>query len=299
MLLLLIITYQILNNSTEVMNSVKFSFDIWKNNIFPSIFPFYIVSSLLINYGFVELTEYLFRPLMYLFGINSNVSFIFIMSILSGFPSNSKYIKELLNKNIITEIDASKALMFTHFSNPLFILGTISSLLNKKIAIFILVIHYLTNIIIGVLFRNYHNTYTKSISDIKLPNSKNISLILIKSIKDSIEILLLILGSITVCSFLCTIINHIFNFNNISSTVINGIFEITQGLKYVSLLNISLKFKTTISVMFLSFGGLSIHLQIKSILSDTDIKYLPYLIARIIHTAIAGLLSFVLFDLFI
>ena len=81
------------------------------------------------------------------------------------------------------------------------------------------------------------------------------------------------------------------------SAIINGIFEITQGLKYISMLNISLKFKTTISVMFLSFGGLSIHIQVKSILSDTNIKYLPYLIARIIHTAIAGLLSFILFDL--
>ena len=299
MLLLLIITYQILNNSSEVMNSVKFSFDIWKNNIFPSILPFFITSSLLINYGFVEITKELFKPLMYLFGINSNVSFVFIMSILSGFPSSSKYIKELLNKHLITEIDASKALMFTHFSNPLFIIGTISTLLNKKISIFILVIHYVTNIIIGILFINYHNTYTKSKINIKLPNTKDIGSILTKSIKDSIEILLLILGSISVCSFICAIINHTFNFNNIVSSIINGLFEITQGLKYVSLLNIPLKLKTTISVMFLSFGGLSIHIQVKSILSDTNIKYIPYLIARIIHTAISGLLSFILFDIFI
>ena len=285
-----------LNHSTEVINSVKFSFDIWKDNIFPAIFPFFIISSLLINYGFINITKSLFKPLMYLFGINSNISFAFIMSILSGFPSSSKYIKELLDKNLITEIDASKALMFTHFSNPLFILGTISTLLNKKIALFILVIHYITNIIIGILFRNYHNTYTKSMINIE-SNNKDIGTILIKSIKDSIEILLLILGSISVCSFICTIINHTFNFNNITSSIINGIFEITQGLKYVSMLNISLRLKTTISVMFLSFGGLSIHIQVKSILNETNIKYIPYLIARILHMIISGMLSYFLFNL--
>ena len=287
-----------LKNSKEVVESVKFSFEVWKNNIFPSILPFFIISSLLINYGFINIAEYIFRPLMYIFGINSNVSFAFIMSMLSGFPSSSKYIKELYKNNLITEIDASKALMFTHFSNPLFILGTISTLLNKKIAIFILVIHYIPNIIIGILFRNYHNTYTKA--TIKPSNiSKELGYILTNSIKDSIDILLLILGSISVCSFICTIINHTFNFNNVTSSIINGIFEITQGLKYVSMLNISLKIKTTISVMFLSFGGISIHLQIKSILSETNIIYIPYLISRIIHASLSGILSFILFDLFI
>ncbi len=280
------------------MNSVKFSYDIWKNNIFPSILPFFIVSSLLINYGFVELAAYLFKPLMFLFGINPNISIAFIMSMLSGFPSSSKYIKDLVDKKLINEEEASKALMFTHFSNPLFIIGTISILLNKKISIFILIIHYITNIIIGILFRNYHNTYIKSKMNIKLPNN-NIGIILTKSIKDAIETLLLILGSISVCSFICTIINHTFKFNNILSAIINGLFEITQGLKYVSLLDISLKIKTTISVMFLSFGGLSIHIQIKSILSDTNIKYIPYLIARTLHTTISGILSYILFDIFI
>ena len=285
-----------LNHTTEVMQSIKFSFDIWKNNIFPSIFPIFIISSLLINYVFVNISGYLFKPLMFLFGINPNVSFAFIMSILGGFPSSSKYIKELLDKKLITEIDASKALMFTHFSNPLFILGTISYLLNRKIAIFILIIHYLTNFIIGILFRNYHNTYNKSMINIE-SNNKDIGSILINSIKNSIEILLLILGSISVCSILCTIINHTFNFNNLISALINGIFEITQGLKYVSLLNIPMKIKTTISVMFLSFGGISIHIQVKSILNETNIKYIPYLIARIIHTSISGILSYLLFDL--
>ena len=286
-----------LNNSKEVIESVKFAFDIWISNIFPSVLPIFIISSLLINYGFINITVFLFRPLMYLFGINPNISFVFIMSMLSGFPSSSKYIKELYKNNLINEDAANKALMFTHFSNPLFIIGTISSLSNKKVAIFILIIHYITNIIIGILFRNYNNTYIKQINKLR---SNNISFdkALTNSIKDAIETLLLILGSISVCSFLSSIINHTFNFSNITSAIISGIIEITKGLKYVSLLNIPLKIKVTISVMFLSFGGISIHLQTKSILSDTNIKYTPYLISRIIHTAISGILSFILFDLF-
>ena len=277
------------------MLSVKNAFEVWKNNIFPSILPFFIISSLLINYGFVELASILFKPLMRLFGINSNVSFIFIMSILSGFPSSSKYIKDLYNNNKITLNDASKALMFTHYSNPLFIIGTISGLLNKKAALIILFSHYIGNIIIGIVFRNYHNSYTKINGGLVFKDAMNIGDVLYKSIKDSIETLLLILGSISIFSFLTVIISKIFYFDNITLSIISGILEITNGINLISTLTIPIKYKAIIISMMLSFGGLSIHLQIKSILSNTNIKYYPYLFTRLIHSFISGFLVFLIY----
>ena len=71
----------------------------------------------------------------------------------------------------------------------------------------------------------------------------------------------------------------------------------TQGLKYVSMLNIPLKLKSVLTTMFLSFGGISVHMQIISILSDTKIKYLPFLTARLLHAAIAGIMVYLLFDI--
>lgn len=295
--ILLIITYETLFLSDEIINSIRFSFEIWESNVVPSIMPFFILSSLLINYGFVNMASNIFRPLMRLFGINSNVSFIFVMSMLSGFPSSSKYIKNLYDNNIIDESISTKALLFTHFSNPLFIIGTISSLLNsKKYAVLILIIHYLTNIIIGIIFRNYKYSYSnKSIKTNIKPDY--IGNVLTKSIKESIDILLLILGSIVTFTFISTIINNMFNLSNITSSILSGILEMTQGLKYISILNISLRVKVTLMTMILSFGGLSIHLQVSSIIKDTGILYVPYLIARIIHMVISGILIYFIFPL--
>ena len=295
--ILLIITYETLFLSDEIINSIRFSFEIWKSNVVPSIMPFFILSSLLINYGFVNMASNIFRPLMYIFGINSNVSFIFVMSMLSGFPSSSKYIKNLYDNNIIDESVSTKALLFTHFSNPLFIIGTISSLLNsKKYAYLILIIHYITNIIIGIIFRNYKYSYSnKSIKTNIKPDY--IGNVLTKSIKESIDILLLILGSIVTFTFISTIINNMFNLSNITSSILSGILEMTQGLKYISILNISLRIKVTLMTMILSFGGLSIHLQVSSIIKDTGILYVPYLIARILHLVISGILIYFIFPL--
>lgn len=291
----IIITYHILTNSTEVLESVKYAFDIWKNSIFPSIFPFFIISSILISYGLVEILGELFKPLMNVFGIDSKVSFVFIMSMLSGFPSSSKYIKELYDKNIIDDNISTKALMFTHFSNPLFIIGTISPLLNKKIVLLILIVHYLTNILIGILFRNYKRTDTKTkidLSNIKF-NKVNLGYILAEAIYNSIKTLLLILGTISCFNVLICIIDS-FNLSPTLSSLISGVLEITTGINKVSLLNISTKLKATLITMFLSFGGLSIHMQVYSIISETKIKYKPYLIARIIHSIISGAIIYLI-----
>lgn len=307
---LVFFTLEILTSSQVVLDSVRFSFSIWENNIFPSLFPFFIISELLINYGFVELVSELFKPFMNkIFKCNSNCAFIFIMSLISGFPSNSKYTKELYNNGLINEFEATKILMFTHFSNPLFILGTLSLFLNnKKVGLFILITHYIGNIIIGIIFRNYHSSNYKKdkisfkyainkMTEKRTKNNLNFGIVITNSIINTLKTLFLILGTVTIFLVITTIIDNNTNLNSLNQSIVNGLFEMTQGLKYISLLNAPLKTKCVLSVMIISFGGLSVHMQVASIISDTKIKYTPFLISRIIHACISSFLAYILFDI--
>jgi len=126
---------------------------------------------------------------------------------------------------------------------------------------------------------------------INMSNRKNKSFgeIINNALLSSINALLLILGVVTIFMIITTIIEIHFNFD------ISGILEISQGLRNVSLMDIPLKTKTILSTMIISFGGLSVHTQIISILSDTNIKYFPFLIARILHGIISGILVYLVF----
>ena len=239
-------------------------------------------------------------------------AFALIMSLISGFPSSAKYIKELYNKKLINEFEATKLLMFTHFSNPLFILGTISLLFlnNKEVGLLILICHYLGNFIIGIIFRNYYPSTEENknisikkvlteISNNRIKNNKKFGEIITTALLNSINTLILILGVITMFLVITTIIDNNINLNSFHQSILNGFVEMTQGLKYVSLEEIPLKLKCILSTMIISFGGLSVHMQVISILSDTKINYLPFLTARIIHAIISSLLMFFLFDFWI
>lgn len=311
MILLLICGYEILSESATILNAVNYSFDIWIHNLFPSMFPFFVLSEILIHYGFIEFLGELFKPLFQkLFKMNGNAAFVFFMSMLSGFPSNAKYTKEAYLQGKLTEDEASKILMFSHFSNPLFILGTISlTFLNdKNLGILVMISHYLTNIILGIIFRNYHPSQTNndktslkrailSMHNKRIHNDIKFGTMITKALMNSINTLLLILGVVTTFLIMTTIIDNNFHLNLLSKTFISGLLEMTQGLKHTSLLPFNNNIKAMIITAILSFGGLSVHTQIISIISDTKIKYLPFLLARLLHVVISVLLFIVLINI--
>ena len=126
------ISFMITSNK-EVTESVMFSISIWKDNLFPTLFPFFVASNLLISYGFIEIIgSILSLPMEKLFKLPKECSFVLGISLFSGFPSGAKYTSKLVSENIITIDEANRLLTFTNYSNPLFILGFIGNILNKK-----------------------------------------------------------------------------------------------------------------------------------------------------------------------
>lgn len=312
MFLLLFVLFLILTSSQSVIDSIMLSFSIWKNNVFPTLFPFFVLSEILINYGFVELTSELFKPFMRLFKLKGACAFGFVMSLISGFPSSAKYVRELFISGNINCIEASKLLIFTHFSNPLFVLGTISVLFlkNKKVGLLILATHYIGNIFVGLIFRNFGNcdcdkeklSLKQALINMhkkRISNNKSFGSILFSAVSNAIDTLLLVFGIISIFLIITTLINNCVDLSSYHQSVLSGIVEMTQGLKSISILDIPLKIKGTLSVFFISFGGVCVHMQIISILSDTDIQYLPFFIARIIHACFSSLLFYILFDFFV
>lgn len=290
---LLFILLQIFINISKIHEIIFFSYKIFIDNIVPNLFPFLVISNILVNYGFVDIISKLFNPIMKkVFNIDGAASFVFFMSFLTGFPSNAKYTKDLLTKNLISSTSATKILTFTHFSNPLFIIGNVSLLISKKAAYTILFAHFLGNVLIGLLFRNCY--IEKANCNFDKKSKLSFGEALSNSVKGTIDTLLLIYGTMTFFLIISCILSSILNLNQLNNCLMSGIMEFTQGIKYTSLLNIDYKFKTVLIGMFISFGGLSVHAQILSIIANTNILYKPFFLARIIHSFITGFIIYLI-----
>ena len=292
-----ILLFSILLNNQLVFETIYYSLNIWVNNLIPSMFPFFVISDILINYNIVAfIPKFITNIFSYIFNIGPTSTTCFFLILISGFPSSARNIKNYYEKGLLTLNEANHILLFTHFSNPIFILTTISILFlnNKTYGYIILISHYLGNIILGILLRNKSTINNKNYTENYIV-CQNFSKIFINSIKTSIDTLLLILGTLTSFLIVSSFLIEFLNLSPYPSTILKGILEITMGLKDLSLLNISNVYIVVISTMFISFGGLSVHLQVISQIVDTDIKYNSFFVARIYHALISGIISYLIF----
>lgn len=75
----------------------------------------------------------------------------------------------------------------------------------------------------------------------------------------------------------------------------HGILEITNGINKISLLeNIEFIEKLPIVALILGFGGFSVHMQVASIISDSDLSLKPYLIGKLLQGIFASIYTFLL-----
>ena len=287
---LLTLVIMIFLHNKEVKENIILGTELWLTKVFPSLLPMFIISELLIAYQFPDFMAKCFTyPFQKFFHTTPYGAFAFFMSLIAGTPSSAYILKQLVEEKKITEDDASYLLTFTFFSNPLFLITMLSILFpnHPKYIIGIILIHYLTNLIIGRIFRPKHITYQSFQINFK---NNNLGSLLSKAIKNSINTLLLILG--TICFYLM-ITSFLKTTNETINTLIKGILELTQGLNSLTTFYGPLQTKAYYAIFFISFGGLSIHTQIQSIISDTKISYLPFLKGRILHVILSLLLLFI------
>lgn len=300
--LLLTIIYFMITASNKVIESVNFSISIWKDNLFPTLFPFFVVSSLLLNYGFVDiLGNLLSKPMNKLFHLPGCCGFVLAISLVSGFPSGAKYTKDLVENNLITIKQAERLLTFTHYSNPLFILGMIGSILlnNQKLAYLIMIVHIVSGLLVGIIFREKNYYSCENMQKKSNKTSKTFGQLLTESIMSSLNTMFLLLGIVTIFLIISTIIKNIVSLPPILSTIVSGILEMTQGVKLASLMQTSELIKIIIITGIISFGGLSVHMQVLGIISEQKIRYKYFFLARIIHSILAMLLVSIIYILFI
>ena len=270
---------------------------LWAQNLLPALFPFFILTKILMELNILEKYTKNLSPLMrFCFGTSNTSSYIFIISILSGYPLGSKLVADAYNSGKITQREAYKIVTFTSVSGPLFIVGTVgtSMLISPLSGYIILISHILGAILNGFTYKK--NSYIQTLeNDEKVKIKSFNSNILTNSIKSSIDSILLIGG--LVCIFYV-------GMEAISSVIhlpafIQGLIEITTGCNQIAnLTNYSVFVKTILSCIIITFGGLCTHAQAMYFLKQCNITYSFFLKQKLTHTLYSALICLILCSIF-
>lgn len=313
--------------SNSNLPAIKSGIALWATSIVPSLFPFFVATELLMHtnviYKIGDTFNFIMKPI---FNISGKGSFALLMGIISGYPIGAKIATNFRQQNICTKEECERLLSFTNNSGPLFIIGTVGILMyrNTTIGILLFITHLLGALTVGFTFKFWKLTNTQKIDfsfekkyyDEKNTTIYNLGEVLAESISSSINSILIIGGFVVIFSSIVSILNSsgilniveilltpVFNLLNIDASFISpiftGFFEITNGINSIS--SITCK-KISINLIFtaflLGFGGLSVFLQVLSIVSKSDLSIKPYIYGKILHGIISALYTFFFINIF-
>ena len=326
-LLFLLFTFCLLIFSKNNLSAVKSGLTLWATSVVPSLFPFFVATELLMHTNIIYYFGRLLNPLMKpLFNVRGEGAFAFLMGIISGYPVGAKIASDFRKNDICSKEECERLLSFTNNSGPLFIIGTIGILMfkNTTIGVLLFITHLLACISVGVIFRfwktNSHFKNTKLEPSFRKNTNTSVNLgnlgeIIAESINNSISTILLIGGFVVLFSSIISILKSsgflnfveltfapFFNFLNIDSVFIQGIFtgflEITNGINSIS--NIvckKLSINIILTAFLLGFGGISILLQVLSITSKTDLSIKPYIYGKLLQGLFASAYTYLFINL--
>ena len=278
--LIIFLILSLINSNYMITNILDYS-KLFLTKLFPVSFIFFILSYLLIEYNLVEL-------IMYYLNINISGLYVFILSLISGFPSGSKYTRNLLDKGIINIDDANKIILYSHFPNPLFVLGSVNYVVNDiSISIKILISIIISNFIIFMF-----NGTSKANIKYEINNS-SFSNILSNSIYDSFKTIILIYGTSLFFYLITCIITKYIILNTYNYVFISGLFDLCKGVFSTTLIN-NINNRVYFILFFISFGSISIHMQVKAILGNSNISYKRFVLGRVIGTILSFIIFFII-----
>lgn len=297
----------------SILESGRNALDLCLNIIIPSLFPFFVVSGLIMNTGVIHAVSRFFSPVMKpVFNLPGSAAFPLIAGWFSGYPAGAKYTVDLLEKGLLSKNEAQRLLAFCNNSGPLFIVGAIGTgyFQSPRLGLVLLLSHILASVTIGVAAGLISRKKAMDVSGRKaIPESKRPEFngrILSDAVLNSVMVLLQICGTIFFFAIVVQIMENsgvmdlITNltalitgqnnlYSDISGILLAGSLEITYGLFILSqAVNIPLNSKMLLAAMLCGFGGFSVHMQVTG-LCPSGLRFKSYYMGKLFHGILAAI----------
>lgn len=276
---------------------------LWFQIILPTLFPFLLISNLLMVTGNIYYISSAFGTMLSrLFRVSSNGSFAVIVGFLCGYPMGAKIAADLTASGYISREEGQYLLSFCNNTSPVFILNFIvwKTLKNDRLLLPSLLILMLSPVIVSFFTRKRYLRNASCFQDKKtaLRQKGRWTFQDIDScIMDSFETLVKVGGYIILFSVILTLCKSIpFSIPAFDSLL--PVLEITNGI--VMLGNTELPFSLLYpSILALtSFGGVCALAQTQCMIQKADLPILPYFIEKLAAALTASLLGILYIFLF-
>ena len=286
-ILILLFAFLLFRFPDEMENGIANGLIICFQTIFPSLFPFLVLSAYVTK-------SHVLAPIYKIAAPVSKVIFrqpactvsVIILSLLGGFPVGIKMANDLFIRGEITHNQAKRLCFFCMNAGPAFTITAVGgNMLKSPLAGLIIYISLcVSSVFLGILSRflgnkNDNNVMKKPLADLSCLSA---------SITSGINSILGICGWIVLFNGLIECFN-VFNNNYFLRIFVKSTVEVTTACN---------EFAGEIPLPYFSFiigfGGFCVHCQILDCLKNCKVKYSHFLFSRVLNGCISAIITHVI-----
>ena len=284
---------------SEVFEGAKSGLLLWFLTVLPTLFPFLLISRLLLDSCACSLLNKLLAPVISrLFGISAQGSFAFIVGFLCGYPMGAKITADLFHARQISKAEASYLLSFCNNTSPAFLIHYIvlGYFQNPRLIFPSVLILYGTPILLTFFFRIKKHFASSNTTDITSPFtiSKIPSCSLDFCLMDSSEAIVKIGGYIILFSVILNLLQKLPISHPFYQLFLLPSLELTNGCALLNAQTIPLSFPIYYSLCMghTAFGGWCALFQTGSMINGSGLSLNSYARKKLVTALVTSLFAY-------
>ena len=273
--------------------------------IIPSLFPFFVLSVLLNRLGLPGVLGRLFAPLSSrVYGISGAGASALLIGLTGGYPLGAAYIADMERQGSISASEGERLLGFCNNSGPAFIIGAVGSGVFHSVGIGLLLyaVHIFSALATGLFFRC--RSYCRETQPVLLDSvppaaafseAVRMSVVSVLNVCGFVvcfSVIVALLDAQGLFSLACGFLSERLGWElHFSRYLLTGIMELGSGIGAMEGLPCT-PYTLSLAAGILGWGGLSVHFQTMSVISDSKIKGALHITGRLISACIAAMAAY-------
>jgi sporulation integral membrane protein YlbJ len=288
---------------SQAVEAARSGLELCGNVIIPSLFPFFVLSSLCVELGLIrqlgKLTEPVMRPL---FRVSGTCAAAFLLGIIGGYPVGARTAISLYEKRAISKTEAERLLAFCNNSGPAFILGVVGAGIFSSGAVGLLLYfaHIAASVLVGLCFRFYKPEQVSAARTSPRIETVQFSAAFTGCVKDAFSAtlnicafviffsviirLLFLSGAMTVAAkAVALMLSPLGLTEQWAEKLLTGMIELSSGVWSLQSAAGTLTGKLSMAAFLLGWAGVSVHCQVLSFIGSTGLSTRTYLCGKFLH----------------
>ena len=299
----------------QAMEAMRDGIALCGNVILPSLFPFFVLSSLVVELGMSQYLGRLLEPVMApLFRVNGSCATALALGFVGGYPVGARTAIQIYENGQCSRTEAERMLAFCNNSGPAFILGVVGAGVfgSGTVGLLLYLTHLLASLLVGVLFRFYKpqegpqtrrsrgpqfqaasfpKAFTQSIVG-AMQSTLNICAFIL-----FFTVFLRILAHAGILKLLGGLLSALLAPLGMDQTwaerLLTGLVEVSSGVS--SLTEGAMSGRLSMAAFMLGWAGVSVHCQVLAFLGDSGLSVRTYVAGKLLHGALSALLANLIF----